>query len=128
MNIQNDRNVRGNIGEAEVTKNCPEKRRQQDLHFFKNGGASPKRKQVYGYLRNPRKRQILVAILNEPGISNIALAGQLHLDKSSVYGHLHQFLDEKMVECHWDGKNMCYSVTAVKCWVSFPIRGAAKEK
>ena len=81
------------------------------MYHFKNGGAGPEREQVYGYIRNPRKRQILVTILNEPGISNIAIAEQLHLDKSSVYRHLRQFLDEKMVECRWDGKNMRYSVT-----------------
>jgi len=81
------------------------------MYHFKNGGTSPERKQVYGYIRNPRKRQILVAIQNEPGISNTALAERLHIDKSSVHRHLRQFQDEEMVESHWDGKNMCYSVT-----------------
>ncbi len=81
------------------------------IYHFKNSGTSPERKQVYGYIRNSRKRQILVAIRDEPGISNATLAERLHLDKSSVHRHLRQFLDKKMVEGHWDGKNMCYSVT-----------------
>lgn len=81
------------------------------VYHFKNGGTSPERKQVYGYIRNPRKRAILIAILNEPGISNATLAEQLHLDKSSVHRHLRQFLDEKMIEGHWDGKNVGYSIT-----------------
>ncbi|ABS55707.1 regulatory protein, ArsR [Methanoregula boonei 6A8] len=81
------------------------------MYHFKNGGASPERKQEYGYIRNPRKREILMAILNEPGISNATLAERLHLDKSSVHRHLHQFLEEKMIESHWDGKNVGYTVT-----------------
>jgi Uncharacterized protein conserved in archaea len=81
------------------------------MYHFKNGGASPERKQVYGYIRNPRKREILMGILNQPGISNATLAEQLHLDKSSVHRHLRQFLDEKMIKGHWDGKNVGYSVT-----------------
>ena len=81
------------------------------VYHFKNGGTSPKRKQEYGYLRNPRKREILMAILNEPGISNATIAERLHIDKSSVHRHLRQFLDEKMIESHWDGKNVGYTVT-----------------
>lgn len=81
------------------------------VYLFKNRGIDPEKKQVFGYIQNPEKRQILFVIQNEPGISNTALAERLHLDKSSVHRHLRQFLDEKMVECHWDGKNMCYSVT-----------------
>ncbi|MFA6363867.1 winged helix-turn-helix transcriptional regulator [Methanoregula sp.] len=81
------------------------------MYHFKNGGASPERKQMYGYIRNPRKREILMVILNEPGISNTTLAERLSLDKSSVHRHLRQFLDEQMVESRWDGKNVGYSVT-----------------
>jgi predicted transcriptional regulator len=46
----------------------------------------------------------------------------LHLDKSSVHWHLHQFLNEKMIEGHWDGKNVGYSVTpeVVKMLAEFP--------
>jgi predicted transcriptional regulator len=81
------------------------------MYHFKNGGASPERKQVYGYIRNPRKREILMAIFNEPGISNATLAERLYLDTSSVHRHLRQFLNEKMIEGHWDGKNVGYIVT-----------------
>ena len=52
-----------------------------------------------------------MAILNEPGISNATLAERLHLDKSSVHRHLRQFLEEKMVESRWDGKNVGYTIT-----------------
>jgi predicted transcriptional regulator len=81
------------------------------VYHFKNSGICLEKKQVFGYIQNPRKQQILFIIFNEPGISNSSLAERLHLDKSSVHRHLRQFLDEKMVEGHWDGKNICYSVT-----------------
>jgi predicted transcriptional regulator len=81
------------------------------IYLFKNGGICFEKKHVLGYIQNPTKRQILSVILNEPGISNTAIAEKLELDKSSIYRHLCQFLDEKMVECHWNGKNMCYHVT-----------------
>lgn len=81
------------------------------MYHFKNGGTSPEREEVYGYIRNPRKRELLMTILNEPGISNATLAERFYLDKSSVHRHLRQFLDEKMIERHWDGKNVGYTVT-----------------
>jgi DNA-binding IclR family transcriptional regulator len=52
-----------------------------------------------------------MAIFNEPGISNATLAERLYLDTSSVHRHLRQFLNEKMIEGHWDGKNVGYIVT-----------------
>ena len=81
------------------------------LYLFRNGGSFLDKKQVFGYIRNPTKQRILVTILQEPGISNSAIADRLHHDKSSIYWHLCQFLDEHMIECHWNGKNMCYNVT-----------------
>jgi len=81
------------------------------VYLFKNGGNFLEKKQILGYIRNPTKQKILFTIINEPGISNSAIAERLHLDKSSIYRHLQQFLDEKMVECHWNGKNMCYELT-----------------
>jgi predicted transcriptional regulator len=81
------------------------------VYLFKNSGNFQEKKQIFGYIRNPAKQKILFTILKEPGISNSVIAERLHLDKSSIYRHLQQFLDEKMVECHWNGKNMCYEVT-----------------
>ena len=80
------------------------------MYHFKNGDASLDRKQEYGYIRNPRKREILMAIFNEPGISNATLAERLHLDESSVHRHLLLFLDKKLIESHWDGRSVGYSV------------------
>ncbi len=82
------------------------------MYLFKNGDIDQEKKQVLGYIQNPAKRQILLVIRNEPGINNTAIAERLQIDKSSVYRHLSQFLDEKMVECHWNGKNRCYHVTS----------------
>ncbi|MFA5269744.1 MAG: winged helix-turn-helix transcriptional regulator [Methanoregula sp.] len=81
-------------------------------YLFKNGRIVPEKKQVFGYIRNPAKREILMTILNEPGISNTGIAEKMQLDKSTVHWHLSQFLLERMVVCEWDGRNMGYQVTA----------------
>ncbi|MFA5269995.1 MAG: winged helix-turn-helix transcriptional regulator [Methanoregula sp.] len=80
-------------------------------YLFKNGKIIPEKKQVFGYIRNPAKREILMTILNEPGISNTRIAEKMQLDKSTVHWHLSQFLLERMVVCEWDGRNMGYQVT-----------------
>jgi len=57
------------------------------------------------------KQEILRIIQSEPGISNKEIAQRLHLDRSTVYWHLKQFLEEKMIVSQWDGRNMNYTLT-----------------
>ena len=57
------------------------------------------------------KQEILTILQNEPGISNKKIAERLGLDRSTVHWHLQQFLEEKMVESRWDGRNMNYRLT-----------------
>jgi predicted transcriptional regulator len=77
-------------------------------YLFTNGGTHLERKQVYGYMMNPAKREILDTILNTPGISNKEIAKRLHIDRSTVYWHLRQLLEAEMVVSRWDGRNMNY--------------------
>jgi len=77
-------------------------------YLFTNGGIPLERKQVYGYMMNPSKREILYTILEKPGISNKEIADRLQLGRSTVHWHLQQFLDEKIIMSRWDGKSMNY--------------------
>lgn len=77
-------------------------------YLFTNGGMQLEKKQIYGYIRNPAKRQILSEILTSPGISNKEIAKKLQLGRSTVHWHLQQLLDEKIVVGRWDGRNMNY--------------------
>ena len=77
-------------------------------YLFTNGGTSLEKKQVYGYIMNPAKREILDVIREQPGISNKEIAERLLLKRNTVHWHLQQFLNENMVVSRWDGKNMNY--------------------
>ena len=77
-------------------------------YLFTNGGMHLDRRRVYGYIMNPAKREILNTILNQPGISNKEIAAKLQFDPSTTHWHLQQFLEEKMIVSHWDGRNTNY--------------------
>jgi predicted transcriptional regulator len=79
-------------------------------YLFVNGDIPPEKRQVYGHIMNPAKREILDIILNRPGISNKEIAHQLQLDPSTVYWHLQQFLGDKMIASHWDGRSRNYTL------------------
>lgn len=77
-------------------------------YLFANGGTQLERKQLYGYIMNPSKREILDTILNTPGISNKEIAERLQIDRSTVYWHLQPLLEEEMLVSQWDGRSMNY--------------------
>jgi predicted transcriptional regulator len=86
-------------------------RKQEKMIFlFPNSSDLLGNNLVYGYLRNPTKKEILAIILNRPGISNKEIAEILRLERSSVYWHLKQLLNENIISRRWDGRNMRYSL------------------
>ena len=88
-------------------------RKKEDklTYLFPNSGTAPEKKRMYGYIMSHPKQEILKIILNTPDISNKEIAERLQMDRSTVYWHLRQFLDEKMVVSRWDGRNMNYSLS-----------------
>lgn len=87
--------------------------RQKDgkiSYLFTNSGMELEKKRRYGYIMNPAKQEILKTILDNPGISNKEIADRLQRDRSTVYWHLQQFLDEEMVVSQWDGRTMNYAL------------------
>jgi predicted transcriptional regulator len=77
-------------------------------YLFTNSGTALEKKRVYGYIMNPAKQEILKIILDNPGISNKGIADNLQQDPSTVYWHIQQFSDEKMIMAEWDGRYMNY--------------------
>lgn len=80
-------------------------------YLFTNGGIQLDRKQVYGYIMNPSKREIMDTILSTPGISNKELAEQLQVTQSTISWHLQPLLDEEMVVSRWDGRYLNYFIS-----------------
>ncbi|MDD1686381.1 winged helix-turn-helix transcriptional regulator [Methanoregula sp.] len=80
-------------------------------YLFTNGGIQLNRKQVYGYIMNPSKREIMDTILGTPGISNKELAERLEVTQSTISWHLQPLLDEEMVVTRWDGRYLNYFVS-----------------
>jgi predicted transcriptional regulator len=91
-----------------IERKVVRKKDEKQSYLFTNGGTHLERKQVYGYIMNPSKQEILTIILNRPGINNKEIAESLQLKRNTVHWHLQQFLDEKMVVSRWDGRNMNY--------------------
>jgi predicted transcriptional regulator len=81
------------------------------MYLFRNGGTDPEKKRMYGYIMSHPKQEILKIIRGKPGVSNKEIAERLGLDRSTAHWHLRQFLDEKMVESRWDGRNLNYYLT-----------------
>ncbi|MFA5236931.1 MAG: winged helix-turn-helix transcriptional regulator [Methanoregula sp.] len=88
-------------------------RKKEDklTYLFPNSGTAPDKKRMYGYIMSHPKQEILKVIQDEPGISNKEIAQRLGLDPSTVYWHLKQFLEEKMIVSQWDGGSMNYTLT-----------------
>jgi predicted transcriptional regulator len=94
-----------------IERKIVRKKEDKLTYLFTNSGTAPDKKRMYGYIMSHPKQEILTVIRNEPGISNKEIAQHLGLDRSTVYWHLRQFLDEKMVVSRWDGRNMNYNLT-----------------
>lgn len=61
-------------------------------------------KVVLGHIKNETSKNILCAILEEPGVTNQRLSERFRLDKSSVHWHMERFLNDKIVTYEQDGR------------------------
>lgn len=65
-------------------------------------------KTVMVYTKNETSRNILCAILDEPGVTNRKLSDMFSLDKSSIHWHLERFINARLVKFEQDGRNKKY--------------------
>lgn len=79
--------------------------------LFKSASGSDLEKIAATYVRNATSRNILQAILDNPGITNSSLSDQFGLDKSSVHWHIERFLRDRMIRFEQDGKFKRYFVS-----------------
>jgi predicted transcriptional regulator len=67
-------------------------------------------KTVLSYIKNDTSRNILWAIMEEPGVTNQRLSERFNLDKSSVHWHIERFLNDNLVRFEQDGRFKKYYV------------------
>lgn len=67
-------------------------------------------KTVLSYIKNDTSRNILWAIMEEPGVTNQRLSERFNLDKSSVHWHIERFLNDNLVTFEQDGRFKKYYV------------------
>ncbi|HTY91348.1 MAG TPA: winged helix-turn-helix transcriptional regulator [Methanocella sp.] len=67
-------------------------------------------KMVLAYIKNETSRNLLCAILEEPGLTNQRLAERFGLDKSSIHWHMERFLNDRLVTVEQDGRFKKYYI------------------
>jgi predicted transcriptional regulator len=72
--------------------------------FNTSRANSEQEKVVLSYIKNETSKNILCAILEEPGVTNQRLSERFRLDKSSVHWHMERFLNDKLVTYEQDGR------------------------
>jgi len=65
-------------------------------------------KAVLAYIKNNTSKNLLYAIMEEPGVTNKKLSERFDLDKSSVHWHIERFINDRLVKYEQDGKNKRY--------------------
>lgn len=78
--------------------------------FYNSSSIKDKEKVISSYLRNETSRQILLTILNNPGITNQSLTEKMQVDKSAITWHLQKFINDNVVIYERDGKFKKYSI------------------
>ena len=65
-------------------------------------------KMVFSYTKNETSKNLLCAIMEEPGVTNQRLSERFSLDKSSVHWHMERFLHDNLVKYEQDGRYKKY--------------------
>ena len=65
-------------------------------------------KTVFSYTKNETSKNLLCAIMEEPGVTNQRLSERFSLDKSSVHWHMERFLHDNLVKYEQDGRYKKY--------------------
>ena len=72
--------------------------------FNTSRAKSEQEKTVFAYIKNETSKNLLCAIIEEPGVTNQRLSERFGLDKSSVHWHMERFLNDKLVTFEQDGR------------------------
>lgn len=69
---------------------------------------SEQEKTVLSYIKNETSKNLLQAIMEEPGVTNQKLSERFRLDKSSIHWHMERFLNDNLVRFEQDGRYKKY--------------------
>lgn len=76
--------------------------------FNSSHASSDLNKAVLAYIKNDTSKNLLYAIMEEPGVTNKKLSEKFSLDKSSVHWHIERFINDRLIKIEQDGKNKRY--------------------
>lgn len=83
------------------------------LRLFQNSGALKDNEQVVAaHVKNDTSRLLLLAILENPGVTNQELVEKFNLAKSTIHWHIQQFRNDNIVVFEQEGKYKRYFVNA----------------
>ncbi len=76
--------------------------------FNSSKANSELEKVVLSYSKNDTSKNLLQAILEEPGVTNQRLSEKFQLDKSSIHWHMERFINDNLVRFEQDGRYKKY--------------------
>ena len=76
--------------------------------FNSSRANSELEKVVLSYSKNDTSKNLLYAIMDEPGVTNQKLSERFRLDKSSIHWHMERFLNDNLVRFEQDGRYKKY--------------------
>jgi len=65
-------------------------------------------KTLCSYTKNETSKNLLCAIMEEPGVTNQRLSERFSIDKSSVHWHMERFLNDNLIKYEQDGRYKKY--------------------
>jgi predicted transcriptional regulator len=76
--------------------------------FNSSRANSEVEKVVISHIKNETSKNLLHAIMDDPGVTNQKLSERFSLDKSSVHWHMERFLNDNLVTFEQDGRYKKY--------------------
>jgi predicted transcriptional regulator len=65
-------------------------------------------KAVLAHVKNETSKNLLCAIMEEPGVTNHGLSEKFSIDKSSVHWHIERFINDKLIRFDQEGRSKKY--------------------
>ncbi len=80
--------------------------------FNSSRANSELEKMVLAHSKNNTSKNLLCAIMDEPGVTNQKLSERFNLDKSSIHWHMERFLHDNLVRFEQEGRFKKYFLEA----------------
>jgi DNA-binding transcriptional ArsR family regulator len=67
--------------------------------------------EVFGALADPTRREVLLSLSEQPGLTASRLAGELPMTRQAVSKHLHALSGAGLVQARREGRETRYTIT-----------------